>query len=92
MKEIDSILASCEVIGDRYHSLGMKLANHFSSSGFPLGYDWSWQSNEVEQEKGGMQYLLGDKYVGVDDDWVSWAYWLVCSFRGVPRRVIPEDC
>lgn len=27
MKEIDSILASCEVLGDRYHSLGMKLAN-----------------------------------------------------------------
>ena len=27
MKEIDSILASCEVLGDRYHSFGMKLAN-----------------------------------------------------------------
>jgi pyridoxine 4-dehydrogenase len=27
MKEIDSILASCQVIGDRYHSFGMKLVN-----------------------------------------------------------------
>jgi pyridoxine 4-dehydrogenase len=27
MKEIDTVLASCEVIGDRYHSLGMKLVN-----------------------------------------------------------------
>jgi pyridoxine 4-dehydrogenase len=27
MKEIDSILASCEIIGDRYHSFGMKLVN-----------------------------------------------------------------
>jgi pyridoxine 4-dehydrogenase len=26
-KEIDSVLASCEVIGDRYHSFGMKLVN-----------------------------------------------------------------
>jgi pyridoxine 4-dehydrogenase len=27
MKEIDSVLANCEVIGDRYHSFGMKLVN-----------------------------------------------------------------
>jgi pyridoxine 4-dehydrogenase len=27
MKEIDDILATCEVIGDRYHPFGMKLAN-----------------------------------------------------------------
>ena len=27
MKEIDSILATCEVIGGRYHSVGMKLVN-----------------------------------------------------------------
>ena len=27
MREIDSILANCEVIGDRYHSLGMKFVN-----------------------------------------------------------------
>ena len=27
MDEIDSILATCEVIGDRYHSFGMKLVN-----------------------------------------------------------------
>lgn len=27
MQEIDTVLASCEVIGDRYHSFGMKLVN-----------------------------------------------------------------
>jgi len=27
MGEIDSILASCEVVGDRYHAHGMKLVN-----------------------------------------------------------------
>jgi len=27
MKEIDSILARCEVVGDRYHAFGMKLVN-----------------------------------------------------------------
>jgi pyridoxine 4-dehydrogenase len=27
MKEIDEILASCEVVGDRYHGYGMKLVN-----------------------------------------------------------------
>jgi pyridoxine 4-dehydrogenase len=27
MKEIDTVLASCEVIGDRYHSFGMTLVN-----------------------------------------------------------------
>jgi pyridoxine 4-dehydrogenase len=27
MDEIDSVLANCEVIGDRYHSLGMKFVN-----------------------------------------------------------------
>jgi pyridoxine 4-dehydrogenase len=27
MKDIDSVLVSCEVIGDRYHSFGMKLVN-----------------------------------------------------------------
>ncbi len=27
MKKIDSVLATCEVVGDRYHSFGMKLVN-----------------------------------------------------------------
>jgi len=27
MDEIDSVLANCEVIGDRYHSIGMKYVN-----------------------------------------------------------------
>jgi pyridoxine 4-dehydrogenase len=27
LAEIDEILATCEVIGDRYHAVGMKLAN-----------------------------------------------------------------
>jgi len=27
MNEIDSVLATCEVIGDRYHAFGMKVVN-----------------------------------------------------------------
>lgn len=27
MKDIDSVLVSCEVVGGRYHSFGMKLVN-----------------------------------------------------------------